>query len=801
MLAYYLKSAFRYFLKRKVFISINIIGLVIAFSVSSLIMIYVIHEFRYNAEHKNKKIIYRVTSKQESVNTSSALTTLDVGPLIKESFPETQKMSRFTIARSWVKTTKDEITTKSVFVDPDFIEMFSLNILQGEIQHPLTEPNAVVISKSVSQAMFGNDYPIGKEIKIKFDQGEFFFKVTGIADNFSEFSSVKADLFFGFEFYHENLCNPFFESYPFFTTFLLLPKNVEPKLLETKINEANVKKWTGITTTTYHLQKFNKMYLHSEHLGNNLFPSGNSRILYGLIFLVSLVIIMACLNFGILTTACTLTRNKEVGVRKINGASATQVKQQIMFESYLQAILALPAALLLANILLPWFNSYLNRSLKFDLSGNISFFIGISVLVIVTATVAGLFASIASTRVNPVQLLRKDQPKFGLGINLNKILLTGQMIVLIWFLAVTLIVFKQISFSKSSLLGYNPENLLVIHVTNPNWESDFSSPKYESTTRLNDLKQKLLSHPAVKDVSVVHKSPPMTDQLSSGIIINPKTNETFTITEIGGLGNYPKLMGYGLKSGNFFSDNFAEGQKDEILLNEAAAKYLGIENPVGEFVKMDGSRDAQIVGIVYDFNFQSTRQEIVPLRIHKTNNFMYHFDIVIRYQPLMANNVKAYSQKIFNDLYKGYETEFAFHENMIEELYKKEMLEAKILVLGIVLAIFIAVMGIMGITLFSVKQQVKEIGIRKINGARVSNILSMLNLNLLKWVGIAFFFACPLSWYATHKWLENFAYKTELSWWVFAVAGAMAMVIALLTVSFQSWRAATRNPVESLRYE
>ena len=801
MLPYQLKSAFRYFLKKKEFVSINLIGLVIAFAVSSLIMLYVINELKFNSQHKNRKFIYRVTSTQEAIQTSSALTTLDLGPKIQESFLEVIGMSRFIKNRSWIGKDQNDIPAKSVFVDPDFVKMFSLQILQGDTTDLFAEPNAVVITISMAKTLFGNEYQIEKELKVRFPQGEHFFKVKAVVDNFSEFSSVSGDLFFRFNFYHDNLCDAFLESYPFFTTFLMTSKKVESAKLEDKINQANIEKWTGISTFKYQLQQFSQMYLHSGHLGNNPFPSGNARILYGLIFLVSLVVIMACLNFGILTTACTISRNKELGVRKINGASAQQINRQMMFESYLQAIIALPIALFVADLLLPLFIHYLNCDLRFDLISNIPFMIGVIGLVILTATVSGLFASISSTHVNPVQLLRKDQPKFGLGLNLNKILLTGQMMVVIWFLAATFIIFKQISFSKSSNLGYNPENLLVVHIKNPNWKGDIYNPQYENTERMEDLKRSLSEHPSIKSVSVTHELPPLRDQFGNGIIINQKTNETFPIAEIGCLANFPELIGYRLKSGSFFSESYNGEQKNEILLNEAAVKYMGMENPVGEIVSMDGAKAVKIVGVVYDFNFQSMRREIVPIRIRKSDKFLFRFDVVIRYNHGMSGEAISYFKRVFNNLYKGYETEIAFHEDMIEELYKKELFEAKVLVLGIVLAVFIAIMGILGITLFAVRQQVKEIGIRKINGAKVSDILSMLNLNLLKWVAIAFVIATPIAWYTMHRWLESFAYKTELSWWIFVLAGLLALGIALLTVSWQSWKAATRNPVEALRYE
>jgi len=801
MLSYYLKSTYRYFLHRKVFVTINLVGLVIAFAFSSLIMLYVINEVRYNSEHKNRNSIYRVISNQESIQSSSGSTMLDLGPLIQENFPEVERMSRFTKTSSWIEKENGEIKAKSAFVDPDFAKMFTQHILVGSGDDLFSEPNSIFITEPMAKMGFGDDYPIGKELKVRFPQGEYIFKVKGVVENFSEFSSVASDMFFSFNFYHDKLCDSFLESYPAFTTFLLTSRNAKIADLENEINKANTEKWTGISTFKYQLQKFSRMYLHSDNLANSPFPSGNARILYGLIFLVSLVVIMACLNFGILSTASTITRNKELGIRKINGASTSQVKRQIMFESFLQATMALPVSLFTAWLLLPWFNNYLNRSLKFDFIGNLPFVVGLIVLVVLAAFISGLFASLSSTRVNPIQLLQRDQPKMGLGLNLNKILLVGQMMVVIWFLSSTFVIFKQISFSKSSGLGYNPENLIVVHVINPNWKADFNNPQIENSGRIEDLKRSLLNHPAIKNVSVSAEIPPLRDQLNSGVIINQKTNETFPIATIDCQTDFPQFIGYTLKSGSFFSENYIGEQKNEVLLNEAAVKYLGFENPVGEVVSMDGAKMVKIVGVVSDFNFQSMRREIVPIRIRKTDSFFYKFDIVIRYQPQKAEDAIAYFNQIFKEMYKGYKTEITFHEDMIEGLYKKELLEAKLLVLGIILAVFIAVMGMLGITLFAVRQQVKEIGIRKINGAKVSDILTMLNVDLVKWIAFAFLIATPLAYYTMSKWLESFAYQTELSWWIFASAGLLALGIALLTVSWQSWQVATRNPIKALRYE
>ena len=802
MLRYQVKSALRYFSKQKIFISINIVGLIIAFAVSSLIMLYVINELKYDSQHKNRSSIYRVLNNRQSIQTTDALTTLDVGPLIKESFPEVEKMSRLTNAKIFIVKGEEEITSKAVFVDPNFLEMFSLQSNQKISGNLLLNPNSAVISEKIAQMIFGDTYPVGKDLQIKFPQGkENFFKVTGVVKNPGEFSSINGDLFMNFEYYHKNLCDAFFETYPFFTTFLMVPSGTDISFLEEKINKANLESWTGISTNKYQLQKYSRMYLHSANLSNSFFPAGNAKILYGLFFLVILVVIMACLNFGILSTACALTRNKEVGLRKINGATLRQVKYQILFESFLQVIIALPIALFVARLFLHWFNHFVGRELTFNLSDNAIFMVGMAFLSILTATLAGLITASTSVKVSPVQLLRKETRKFGFGMNLNKILLTGQMVVVIWFLAVTFIIQKQIHFSTSKGLGYNPENMSVCNVHNPNYKGDLYNPKYEDAARLEDVKSRLLSSLAIENLSIVGEAPPIGDQLSSGVIILPETQKTLPIASIRCNADFPEFMGYRLKEGSYFSKDYSGSYEKEIMLNEAAVKYLGLENPVGQVVDMDGAKSVKIVGVVYDFNFQSMRKEIVPVRIRKANKFLSRFDVVIRYSPARANEAIAQFNSTFGNLFNGYESEITFHEDKLKALYEKETTESRIFIFGIVLAVFIAMMGIFGISLFIVRQQVKEIGIRKISGATVSDILSMLNLNIVKWVGIAFFISTPVAWIAAHKWLENFAYKTELSWWIFLLAGVLAMGIALLTISVQSWKAATRNPVEALRYE
>ena len=757
---------------------------------------------KYDSEHINRGQIYRLLTSRESIETTDALSTLDVGPLIKERFPEVKKMSRVINLRSYIIKPEEEIKVKAVFVDSDFLEMFSLKSNQKITGQLLSDPNSVILTSEIAKSIFGDENAVGQSLHMKFLEGkENFFKVTGVVNNPGKYSSVNGDLFLNFEYYHKNICGSFLEYYPFFTTFLMIPSGSDISSLDRKINKANHDDWTGISTSKYELQKYSQMYLHSDQLSNNFYPSGNAKILYGLLFLVSLVVIMACLNFGILSTACALTRHKEIAIRKINGATLKQVKRQIIFESFLQVIFALPLALLMAKLFLPLFNKFIGRELFFSFSENFVFVAGIIFLAVITAGLAGLITASTLVKVSPVQLLRKETRRYGFSLNLKNILLTGQMVIVIWFLSVSFLIQKQLYYSTSKGMGYNPENMLVCNINNPNFKSDLNNLQYENVAKMEDLKARLLGSTAIKNMAIASESPPLGDQLGSGIIVFPETQKTMTIADIHCNADFPEFMGYRLKEGSFFSKDYTGSHEKEILLNEVAVKYLGLENPVGQVVDIDGAKSVKIVGVVYDFNLQSMRKEIVPVRILKSDKFMMKFDVVVRFQPGMGNEAMTQINSTLGDLYKGYETNITFHKDRLYGLYEKETTESRIYMFGIVLALFIAIMGILGISLFTVRQQVKEIGVRKINGANVSDILSMLNVNIIKWVAIAFFIATPIAWFAMNKWLEGFAYKTELSWWIFALAGLLALGIALLTVSWQSWKAATRNPVEALRYE
>jgi len=804
MFFYNLKSAFRYFFKQKEFVVINFLGLVTAFAVSSLIMLYVFNELRQNSEYKNARQIYRLLVNQEAVKTTYAVTTLDMGLLIKENIPEVERATRITHLKPMVLIDDKEISFNSMFVDPDFIEMFDIrgeNIIDASF---LSEPNSILLTEETAKKIFGSEYPVGKDLRLKFPHGVFFFKVKGVINNFSKFSVFDGDFIINFDFYHKNLCDAFLESYPIFTTFLMVPSRTDPSFIAKKINKANVEDWTGVSFNKYELQRFNRMYLHSDYLTNNIYPVGNARILYGLFFLVLLIVITACLNFGILSTACALNRSKEIGVRKINGATLKQVKKQIMLESYLLAILALPISLLIAKLLLPWFNILFNRELKFSFMENIPVAVILLILVFLSATLSGFFTSASTVKMTPISLLKKENTKLKTGVNLNKMLLTSQMVIVIWFLAIAILVTKQIHFSQKKGLGYNPENVITINVRAPKgWDngSDAFNRKIQNPDKLENFKRILKETPFITNVATFYEPPPYADQIGSGSIKLVGMDDRKTIASIGGSAEYPELFEYHLKSGQFFSDNYSGENKYEYILNEAAVKYLGVKEPVGKQVDLGNGKFGKIIGVVEDFNFQSMRKKIVPLKLNKFIDYSSKFSFVLRYKSGMSEEALKAFKSNFNAYYSGYSSETVFHENQIEALYKKEMTEARVLTLGIILAVFISVMGIFGISLFSIRQRVKEIGIRKINGAETQSILSMINLNIARWVGLAFVIATPLAWLSMNKWLENFAYKTSLSWWIFALAGVLALGIALLTVSWQSWRAATRNPVEALRYE
>ncbi|MCD6565936.1 MAG: ABC transporter permease [Bacteroidales bacterium] len=793
MLKHLLKTTLRYFYRQRFIVLINIVGLILGITISIIIFLHLIHEIGFDKEYIKGDNIYNVIRCSE--RQKDALTLMSLGPQLKETLPEITKMTRLLPWRGSVLLDNTKIKTKILFVDPDFFKMFKRKHDRINTGNLIDDPNSIVISKELGNKLFGSDNPTGQQILISFNDKNFNFMVSSVIEDFGVNSSIKGDIICNFDFYEKNLCDPFFKMYPFYSTYIELTDGVPLDELELKIYKllGEENPWL---TLKYELKKYSKLYLNPESLANYKFPTGNIRLLNVLIIVVLLVLISSAINFGILSTACAISKNKEINIRKIYGASNNQVKYMALFESFLLVIISLPLILILSYFALPVFNSFFDTDLKLFTSDKGLFLIGIAFLVIFISLSGGLNASWFFSKQSSINLSTYLSETKVSGSGIQKLLLLGQMFLFICLVNSSFFIYKQIDYSERVALSSDSDNFLFIGIENPE-KIDYNDKKYENFNRLESILKVCVNHPYIIGASYIYDQIPKADLVSTGFIKRRDSDERKSITGISVEKGFPEFMNYKLVAGRHFSNNYAV---NEILLNEAAVKYLQLDDPVGNIIEQDGGM-AEIVGVVEDFSYQSARKEILPLRIRKNSKFRGEFFLVVKYFESKDNEVINYIGTVLSDRLPGYKIEYSYYKDNVASLYINEKKQLSIISVGIIAAMIIAILGLIAISLFSIRQRVKEFGIRKVNGASVSELLFMVNKSFIKWVIFAFILACPVVYFAISRWLNNFAFKTEISWWVFLIGGFLALFITIVTISIQSYKTTIKNPVEALRYE
>jgi len=515
--------------------------------------------------------------------------------------------------------------------------------------------------------------------------------------------------------------------------------------------------------------------------------NGGGLITYVWIFsgMALIILLLACVNFMNLSTSRTELRHKEIFIKKISGLKRSHLSLQFLSEALLIAFISLGVALVLTKCSLPLVNSMLNTNLTIELNNSTIF--TLLLVTFLTGLIAGSYPAFYLSNIMPRQIFQKSHQKPGSrNISFKNVLVVFQFTMSIFFISCTLLVANQIRFLRSKDLGIKKENII----------------KLTTIGKLNEkaveLKQELLKNPGIENVSVSNND--LTSWNNSGPLEWDGRDKS-KLMEIGYNwvdDDFLETFKLKMKEGRFFSKDFTSDQSGSFILNEKAVSYLGLKNPIGMKVKSWFGVEGTIVGIVRDFNTTSLHDELGPIALLAGDQGNYMF-IAINGSNV-PETMKFIEQKV-KELVPDDPYEYQFLDDHIDSLYKTEAITSKIAKVLTVLAIIISCLGLFGLALSTLEQRTKEIGIRKVNGARISEVLIMLNRDFVRWVTIAFVIATPIAYYAMHKWLENFAYKTELSWWIFALSGVLALGIALLTVSWQSWRAATRNPVEALRYE
>lgn len=799
MLTNYLKVTVRNIIRHKGYNFLNTLGLAIGIAVTALIMLYVQFEWGYDRFHSNADRIYRVVQRQPGnafLGTDYyAVTQEPLGSTMKAEFPEVEN---YVTLSNWNDVVVN-VGDKGRFDEnilyataPNIFSVFSYHFIEGDPTTALSQPNTAVLSEDVAGRFFGSADPIGKTIKVR---DKYTWTVTGIFKPMPKNSQFTYGIVTSFDTYTstlENRDDAFQWGNSSWYTYLLLRRGSNPEALQAKF-PGIVKKYLSESDESWGFKEPTQFFLQpltDIHLFNKTnFDMGQDSDIKVILILAALAFIIlatACINYTNLATAHASLRAKEVGVRKVVGARRSQLIGQFMGESFTLSLSAAALALVLDEILLPSFSRLVGIDFGHDFLLRPSFIVGFVVLVLVVGLSSGAYPALVLSMFRPVHVIKGNAGK-GDHPSLRNVLVVAQFAASIALIVCTLVILLQLKFIQMKNMGYNRENVVVLRL------NDGSVQEH-----LDIMKQKLSQYQSVVSVTACSHLP-----------INV-TSETVLHVPDGPAGN--KLQSYQayadydflhtfdipIVEGRNFSPLVATDTSDALIINQSLGKMLGWDHPVGKSLK-HGDHTYKIIGVMKDFNLHSLRYKIHPLFLGLSGRSLQYLCIRIRPDDIPATI--AHIKSVWNSIATQRPFEYTFLDADFSAMYGTEERLSDIVSYCSGLAIMIACLGLFGLAAFVVQQRRKEIGIRKVLGASVLNVVQLLSSQFLRLVLLANLVAWPVAYYLMHLWLDGFAYRIDLEFWPFIIAGAAALIIAIATVSSQALRAANANPVESLRYE
>ncbi|MCI0695559.1 ABC transporter permease [candidate division KSB1 bacterium] len=808
MLKNYLKVALRSLLRQKAYSFINIFGLAVGLACCILIFLFVQHEWSFDAFHQNAGKIFRVIQDEKNAGgerTLSAYQPLPLAPALREEFPAITRAVRFIPSSNViVKHGEASFSENVLFADSPMFEMFSFQLLQGDPATALQNPNAIVLSEKMAQKYFHNAEPLGQRLALNFGNQFEDFVVTGVAQNAPENSSIRFDFVLPYIKYpaYESALKRWNSNRT--STFIQLADMHEATALENQFPPF-VEKYFGALIQAaqsdgqltkdadafqLRLQALTDIHLN-PNFANSIEPASNPVYSYILAGIAVLVLLIACFNFMILAVGRSTSRAKEVGIRKVVGAGRVQLLRQFFGEALLLSFIALLLGIGMAELFLPEFNQLAGKNLAITYGGNWAFLLAMLALMLLVGLAAGSYPAIFLSHFQPVAVL-KDKINFGGGNRLTHALVVIQYALSIFLIAGTLVMMKQMDFLKSQKLGYNEENVVAIRT--------FTGWNNEGARRLEVFRNALAGRSEIKNVAgtIYSFTRGWSEEgfKSEGV---ERSAYVYRVDE-----NYLATLGMELIAGRNFSKVFPADSSNAVIVNEALTKDFGWDDAIGRkitgFRNVQGLEEPTVIGVVKNFHFLSLHNEIAPVILHVNPNWPIRY-ILVKIANAEMPQTLALLRDTWHRISPNAPFEFYFLDEDVENQYRAEMRWGKIVGYASILAIFIACLGLFGLATLTAAKRIKEIGIRKVLGASVAGLAGLLSKDFVKLVLLANLVAWPIAWYAMNKWLQNFAYRTDINWWVFALAGGLAMLIALLTVSTQAIKAALANPVDSLRYE
>ncbi|ASV30549.1 ABC transporter permease [Maribacter cobaltidurans] len=782
----YLKIAWRNLVRNKSFSLLNILGLSIGLTVTALILLWVNYEMGFNQFHENKDRIYQVYNKYE---VDGEIWTWNSTPkvmatAIKTDYPEVEEVSRYFYENTFLFSKGDKnLKSTGTIVDPSFLKIFSFPLVEGNIETVLDDVNALVVTETFAKKMFGNEPAVGQIVKMDNANN---FKVTGVLKDLPSNTEFNFEYLLPWAYLKQKGWDDQNWRNNSIATYVLLKEGTNYTSFSEKIKTLRKTYDKDAPNMVTYLYPYKRSHLYSE-FENGVEVGGLIDVIRLFTIIAIIVLVIACINFMNLSTARSEKRAKEVGVRKVVGARKKALIFQFIGESLLISTLAAIVALIVLVLVLPAFSQLIDRELSIDWLNPMFWAMTLSIILL-TGVLAGSYPALYLSSFKPTAVLKGTFSKINTLITPRKVLVVLQFAVAIVLITATLVIKQQISSVQNRKLGYNKDQLIYVQM-----EGDIEK-------NYTNISSELLDGGIASSISKTNS--PITESWSNswGLDWKGKSEDNKTLVHrLVADNNIIKTMGLQLLEGRDLDLKQYPTDSTAMILNESAVALMGFDDPLGQVVR-DNGIEWHIVGVVEDFVYNSPFQKIEPMVIEGAKGWFEMVHIKFNKDKPIASNL-ASTEEIFKKYNPNYPFNYEFVDADYAQKFISEQRIEKLASLFTLLTISISCLGLFGLASYMAQNRIKEIGVRKVLGASVNGITALLSKDFLKLVCISLFIAIPVSWYVMNRWLQDFAYRIELSWWIFGLAGLAALGIAFITVSYQAIKAARSNPVKSLRAE
>lgn len=779
----YLKIAIRNIRKYKIFSSINILGLTLGLACCIFIMLWIFDELSYDRFHEDSTSLFRVEEKiHYSGNTFNSLATSPaVAPAIKKGFPEIIDAVRYDPVKNILVKYNDKMFYEQdiVTAESSFFKLFSFKFIDGDINSVFDNPNSVVITQDIADKYFENEDPINKILI--FDNSDQYV-VTGVIESITSNTHFRFNIILPFNYitgrpgYDENNWQSSYIS-----TYVKLAESADVDFVNDKMSQL-MKKHRADSETELYLQPLIDIHLHSFY--------GSGDILYIYIFSATalFVLIIACINFMNLSIVRSAKRAKEIGMRKVVGAHRKHIIMQFFGESLLMTFVAFILALIIVTILLPQFNTLSGKQVFLNTISNFgNLLLGLFFIMIFTGFFAGSYPALLLSSFRPIRTIRGALSIGSKSVNFRRMMVLIQFSISIFLIIATIIIKSQLSYLQNLNLGWDKEHLIYLN------SNDKILPKYGA------LKNKLDNDSRILGVTLSRQLPGRFGNTTGTLRWEGKDPDFSLAAHFNSVSyDFSKTLGVEMSSGRSFSKDFPSDTANAIVINREFEKAMGMEPAVGKPLWIS-DQQFTVIGVMKNFHIQSARNMIEPAMLFLDPQGTRY--IFIRIKPENIASTMSFITETWKTFLPDFPMEYSFMDETYNNLYRAAERMSLLFSYFTTLSIIIACLGLFGLGSFIAEQRTKEVGIRKVLGASVSGLFLLLSKELTKWVLFANLISWPIAWYATNRWLQSFVYRTEIKWWIFFLAGSLALFIALMTVSYQTIKAARANPINSLKYE